>query len=98
MIKENEEIIQKFNNYVNRPRIEEEEVKGLIQASKVQEYKLKNQLKLIDGKLKLKNFKSNICFDQTLELNFCFNIESKFVNIFEFKNFFAKKYYNFNLF
>lgn len=51
LIKENEDTIKNFNNYVNRPKIEENEVKNLIQDGKVQEYKLKNQIKLIDAKL-----------------------------------------------
>lgn len=51
LIKENEQTITKFNSYVNKPKIEEEEVKILIQDAKVQEYKLKNQIKLIDGKI-----------------------------------------------
>ena len=43
--------ISKFNSYVNKPRIEEEEIKNLIQNAKIHEYKLKNQIKLVDGKI-----------------------------------------------
>ena len=49
LFKQNEEEIQKFNCYVNRPRVEEDEVKKLIKEAKIQEYKLKNQIKLLDG-------------------------------------------------
>ena len=51
LIRENESAIDIFNSYVNRPRIEEDEVKNLIRNGKIQEYKLKNQIKLLDGKL-----------------------------------------------
>ncbi len=51
LIQENQEAISKFNSYVNKPRIEEEEIKNLIQNAKIHEYKLKNQIKLVDGKI-----------------------------------------------
>jgi hypothetical protein len=51
LLKQNELEIKKFNTYVNKPKVEEEEVKSLIKEAKIQEYKLKNQLKLIDGNI-----------------------------------------------
>jgi len=51
LLKENEFQVTKLNSYVNRPKVEEEEVRALIQKCKIQEYQLKNQLKLIDGNL-----------------------------------------------
>jgi len=51
ILKENEFQIQKLKNYVNKPKVNEDEVRGLIQKCKIQEYELKNQLKIIDGNL-----------------------------------------------
>lgn len=51
LVKENETKLAKIISYVNKPKIEEDSVKSLINEAKIQEYKLKNQLKLINGKL-----------------------------------------------
>ena len=51
LVKENETKLAKIRSYVNKPKIEEEFVKSLINEAKIQEYKLKNQLKQINGKL-----------------------------------------------
>jgi len=51
LVRENETKLAKIRSYVNKPKIEEEFVKSLINEAKIQEYKLKNQLKQINGKL-----------------------------------------------
>ena len=51
LIKENESRIQTLSCYVNQPKIDEDKVKKLIEDAKLQEYNLKNQLKLLNGRL-----------------------------------------------
>jgi hypothetical protein len=58
LIEENANKLDEYYSYVNQPIIDECKIRQLIVAAKIQEYKLKNQLKLLNGKLFGKNLVS----------------------------------------
>ncbi|CAF0757240.1 unnamed protein product [Brachionus calyciflorus] len=55
ILNENSQKIKSYYNYLNQSRINEDQVKQMIEEAKIQEYKLKNNIKILNSKLFGKN-------------------------------------------
>lgn len=62
LLRENAEKLHNYYTYINQSRIDEQQVRKMINEAKIQEYKLKNNIKLLNGKLFGKNL---ITFEQS---------------------------------
>lgn len=78
LIRENAEKLNYYYNYVNQPKIDEEQVRQMINEAKIQEYKLKNNIKLLNGKIFGKNL---ITFEDSSRL-----LESSLIGKFNYEN------------